>query len=394
MTNPTTKLNFYERALQTLLARLRYGHLSVQTPSGRLVEAHGPLPGPQALLVLHHWRVLSALLLEGNTGFATSYIAGHWSSPDLTALLTLCALNFNHTGNNIASLPLRLLQRLRHKKRANHRAGSKRNITAHYDLGNEFFASWLDETMLYSSALYQTPEESLAQAQANKCKLVQTWLDVPPGGSVLEIGCGWGGLARILALSGAKVTGLTLSHAQQHYAQELINNVGLNEQVNIDLRDYRDETGCYDRIVSIEMLEAVGEAYWPDYFKTLRARLKPGGRVVLQIITIAAENFSNYRKNPDFIQSHIFPGGMLPTKAGITLLGENAGLTLQRIKYFGPSYARTLADWYTKFLSVWPKLETMGFDQRFQRLWSYYLCYCQAGFITGQIDVGLYEFLG
>lgn len=394
MSDPTTRLNLYERALHALLARLRYGTLSVQTPSGRLVEAHGSLPGPQAVLVLHNWRVLFALLLEGNTGFATSYIAGHWSSPDLTALLTVCALNFNHTGNSIFSLPLRLLQRFRHRQRVNSRAGSKRNIMAHYDLGNEFFAAWLDETMLYSSALYQKSQETLAQAQANKCRLVQSWLDVPHGGNVLEIGCGWGALARILAVAGARVTGLTLSPAQQHYAQALIDKAALNDHVTIALRDYRDETGLYDRIVSIEMFEAVGETYWSDYFKTLHARLKPGGRVVLQIISIAAENFSNYRENSDFIQSHIFPGGMLPTKAGVAVLGAKAGLSLQRVTYFGPSYARTLADWHTRFLSAWPKLEAMGFDQRFQRLWAYYLCYCQAGFNTGRIDVGLYEFLG
>lgn len=386
--------NFYERALHSMLAGIRYGGLKVQMPSGRRIEAQGTLPGPQAILILHNWRVLWALLLEGHTGFATSYLAGDWSSPDPTALLTICALNFSQGKPSIFSVPRRLWQRLRHNNRANNRVGSKRNIMAHYDLGNAFFARWLDEAMLYSSALYHTPKETLAQAQANKCNLIQNWLDAPKGGSVLEIGCGWGALARGLAISGAKVTALTLSPAQQNYAQNIINRAGLNEQVTIALRDYRDETGLYDRIVSIEMLEAVGEDYWPHYFQTLRARLKPGGRAVLQVITIAAEKFAIYRKNADFIQSHIFPGGMLPTKAGLAILGAKAGLSLQRVKYFGPSYAHTLADWQKRFSQAWPELEAMGFDQRFQRLWTYYLCYCQAGFITGSIDVGLYEFLG
>lgn len=394
MTNHAKKQILYERAVQSVLAHLRYGMLTVQTPTGRVIEAHGALPGPQALLVLHNWRVFWDFLLKGDTGFATSYIAGHWTSPDLTTLLTVCALNFNHAGKSIYSLPGRVVQRWCHKKRTNSRAGSKRNIMAHYDLGNEFFKLWLDESMLYSSALYRTPQETLAQAQVNKCDLIQSWLNVPKDGRVLEIGCGWGALARELAMSGAKVTGLTLSPAQQIYAQNIINQAGLSEQVSIVLRDYRDETDHYDAIVSIEMLEAVGEEYWPSYFEALRARLKPGGRVVLQVITIAAENFADYQKNADFIQSYIFPGGMLPTKAGLALLGERVGLSLGRVKYFGPSYARTLLEWQKKFSNVWPELEAMGFDQSFQRLWTYYLCYCQAGFLSGSIDVGLYEFIG
>lgn len=394
MNKPITTPSVYERVLQTLLARIRYGALDVRTPSGHIIEARGVLPGPKASLVLHNWRVLLDLLLKGDTGFATSYIAGHWSSPDLAALLTICALNFNHAGRSIFSLAGRLRQRWHHKTRANSRVGSKRNIMAHYDLGNAFFAHWLDEAMFYSSALYQTPQDTLAQAQANKCHLIENWLNVEPGDKVLEIGCGWGALARRLAMSGAKVTGLTLSPAQQNYAEDIIKQAGLSHLVSIALRDYRDETGLYDRIVSIEMLEAVGEEYWSQYFQTLRARLKPGGRVIVQVITIAAERFASYRRGSDFIQSHVFPGGMLPTKAGLAMLGEAAGLSLRRVKYFGPSYARTLADWYENFWRAVSELEAMGFDQRFQRLWSYYLCYCQAGFSTGSIDVGLYEFLG
>ena len=380
--------------LRRVIAGLRYGGLVCVTPEGHRLEVQGDLPGPQARLVLHDWRLLRALALEGDTGFANAYIEGGWSSPDLSALLQICNLNFSGQAEGGLSAPLRALQGLRHKRRANSRAGARRNIMAHYDLGNGFFARWLDETMLYSSGLYEGGAATLEAAQAAKLALIAEWLAVEPGQSVLEIGCGWGALARHLGQQGARVTGLTISPAQLAWGQQVIRDAGLEERVELVLRDYRDEAGRYDRIVSVEMFEAVGEAYWPGYFQTLRQRLKPGGKAVLQVISIAAERFAAYRRSPDFIQSHIFPGGMLPAKAEIAAQARAAGLVPGRVRHFGASYARTLAAWRERFTAAWPALEGQGFDERFRRLWDYYLCYCEAGFLTGSVDVGLYELQG
>ena len=378
--------------LGRILSRLRYGRLLCTTPEGESLEQRGPLPGPEARLVLHRWRAVRALLLGGDEGFADGFLRGDWSSPDLASFLTLAAQNFSNAHK--PPLPLRLLHRLRHALNSNSRAGSRRNIMAHYDLGNDFYAAWLDPQMLYSSALYRHPGESLDAAQLHKLGLIADWLDIHPNSTVLEIGCGWGALAKLLGSAGARVTGLTLSPAQLAHARTCIAAAGLEGRVALALRDYRDETGHYDRIVSVEMLEAVGEAYWPVYFQSLRERLKQGGKAVLQVITIDAARFSGYRANPDFIQRRVFPGGMLPAKGHIATHAQAVGLRPGRVKSFGDSYALTLAAWRTRFLAAWPALAQMGFDERFKRLWLYYLCYCEAGFRAGIIDVGLYEFLG
>ncbi|WP_297443640.1 cyclopropane-fatty-acyl-phospholipid synthase family protein [Acidocella sp.] len=387
---PNTSSDMRSALLRRLVPPLRYGRLICVLPGGQQVELRGPLPGPQGVLELHDWRLCLALALQGANGLDESYLAGAWSSPDLTALLTLLAQNFaDHAPSGGLAAPGRLFRRLRHAANANTRAGARRNIMAHYDLGNEFYAAWLDQTMLYSSALYAAQGETLEAAQARRLALITDWLDVPAGGSVLEIGCGWGALARHLGEQGARVTGLTLSPAQLGYAQGVVGG-----NVRLALRDYRDETGLYDRIVSIEMLEAVGEAYWPTYFAALRARLKPGGKAVLQVITIDAARYHAYRRTPDFIQRHIFPGGMLLPNAEIGIQARRAGLTQGRVLRFGASYAHTLAAWRARFLAAWPRLEALGFDARFKRLWTYYLAYCEAGFATGMINVGLYELKG
>ncbi|MBU6418221.1 MAG: cyclopropane-fatty-acyl-phospholipid synthase family protein [Proteobacteria bacterium] len=376
--------------LNLVLPELRYGKLICVLPGGQRVERHGTLPGPLGVLEVYDTRLGLALALQGADGLDESYLDGAWGSPNLTALLTLLAQNFtSQMPSGMLALPSRLLSRLRHAANANTRSGARRNIMAHYDLGNEFYAAWLDEMMLYSSALYVDEDEPLETAQARRLGLIADWLDAPKGANVLEIGCGWGALARYLGEAGALVTGLTLSPAQLGHAQRIA-----GDNVALALRDYREETGLYDRIVSIEMLEAVGEAYWPAYFATLRARLKHGGKAVLQVITIDAARYASYRRAPDFIQRHIFPGGMLPSKAEIGIQARRAGLTQARTLHFGASYARTLAEWRTRFLAAWPCLAEMGFDQRFKRLWTYYLSYCEAGFATGAIDVGLYELKG
>ena len=385
-------LSWRHALLQRMVAELRYGRLTCVTPDGRVIERRAPLPGPEARLVLHRWRALRSLILGGDDGFAESFLHGDWSSPDLTAFLTLAAQNFD--GRFRTPWPLRALHRLRHGLNANSRRGAKRNIMAHYDLGNDFYAAWLDRSMLYSSALYEHPGDSLDQAQDRKLALVTDWLGAQPGDRVLEIGCGWGALACRLGRLGAHVTALTLSPAQRVFAQDAVDEAGLQAEVSVHLRDYRDEGGQFDRIVSIEMMEAVGEAYWPVYFRALRDRLRPGGRAVLQVITIEAARFGTYRTTPDFIQQHIFPGGMLPAKAHIDREARRANLRPVRSRHFGESYALTLAAWRARFLAAWPDLQALGFDERFRRLWLYYLGYCEAGFRTGAIDVGLYELHG
>jgi len=341
---------------------------------------------------LHDWRAARRLILGGHIGFAESYMDGEWSSPDLTALIELAARKADLEKANGGAMALRWFNRLRHGARANTRKGSRRNIEAHYDLGNAFYALWIDDTMTDSSALYRTGRESLEDAQAHKITRIGDLLDVREGQSVLEVGCGWGALACALARRGADVTGLTLSPSQLAFARDRAQQEGLAGRVDLRLEDYRDARGAYDRIVSIEMIEAVGERYWPVYFGALRDRLKPGGEAVLQAITIAQERFAEYRRATDFIQHYVFPGGMLPTKEILESQARAAGLRLVSQETFADSYAMTLAEWRRRFHRAWPGAASLGFDQRFRKLWDYYLSYCEAGFRSGAIDVGLYRF--
>ncbi len=287
-------------------------------------------------------------------------------------------------------MPLRVFNRLRHRRNANTKTGSRRNIGFHYDLGNDFYRLWLDRSMTYSSALYETPEQSLEDAQQAKHRQIVDLLALRGGERVLEIGCGWGSLIGPLLHRGAQVTALTLSEQQLAYAQVVADRDSQRGHVELRLQDYRDVTGSFDRIVSIEMLEAVGEEYWPVYFTTLRARLRPGGKAVLQVITIREERFAGYRKGADFIQRYIFPGGLLPTKTIIREEAARAGLTLATATSFGDSYAVTLAEWRRRFLTAWREIEQLGYRPSFRRLWEYYLSYCEAGFRTRDLDVGLY----
>lgn len=382
------------RALvQRLLDGLRCGSLHVVLPHGEVLHGHGAQPGPEATLRLHRWRPLWRLLAQGDLGLAIAYRDGDWSSPDLTALLLLGALNDDGWQATLrGAAPWRAAARLLHRARANTRRGSRHNIAFHYDLGNAFYAQWLDEGMQYSSAIYEDAEASLEQAQDAKLRAIADLVDARPGDRVLEIGCGWGGLATRLARErGAHVTGLTLSTEQLAHARQRAAEAGVADRVDLRLQDYRDVQGRFERIVSIEMLEAVGEAYWPTYFRTLRDRLAPGGHAVLQVITIGEPWFEDYRAGADFIQRFIFPGGMLPTRTILRAQAEAAGLVLQECRHFGAGYAATLAEWRRRFLACWEHIAPLGFDERFRRLWEYYLCYCEAGFRGGRIDVGLYR---
>ena len=383
--------------LRGWLDRLHAGSLSVELPDGSRMEAHGRMPGPAASLHLLRWRPLWRMLVEGDLGLALSWRDGDWTSPDLTTLLELGVLNEAHWHDGIAAAgPMNRLLRLLHTANANTRRGSRRNIAAHYDLGNAFYGHWLDASMLYSSALYTHEGQSLESAQAAKldriCELLQ--LDeLPADARVLEIGCGWGALAVSLAeqRDDIAVTGLTLSKEQLAHARTRVAAAGRQGQVDLRLQDYRDVQGRFDRIVSIEMIEAVGEAYWPVYFATLRDRLAPGGVAVLQAITINDDTFESYRRGADFIQRCIFPGGMLPCPRVLHEQAARAGFTIEETHCFGSSYARTLVEWRRRFLAAWPAIEPLGFDAAFQRLWDYYLCYCEAGFRVGRVDVGLYK---
>jgi cyclopropane-fatty-acyl-phospholipid synthase len=370
-----------------LLARLAAGSLVVVLPDGTRQRGEGAEAGPEAVWVLHRWRALGRLLLGGDNGFAEAFIDGDWSSPDPVALLELAARNLARIpGAEGGPAPVRLFHRLAHAARANTRGGSRRNIRAHYDLGNAFYAAWLDAGMSYSSALFTRPGMTLEDAQAEKQARVLELLDLAPGRSVLEIGCGWGGLAARLAEAGARVTGITLSPAQLDWAR-----ARLGEQARILLQDYRDCTGLHDRIVSIEMIEAVGVAFWPSYFATLRRCLAPGGVVVIQAITIAEDALPAYRRAADFIQRQIFPGGMLPSAGEIARLAAGHGFAVTHREHFGASYALTLAAWRARFHDAWPAIAAQGFPPRFRRLWDYYLAYCEAGFRAGRVDVGLWR---
>jgi len=390
---PAFTLRPLRRMLQRLLKGVRCGSIVVQLPGGERAEGRGALPGPQAAITLHRWRPVARMLVAGDIGLAESYRDGDWSTPDLTALLDFGIANETGWGRALdASGPARWLHRLLHRARDNTRRNSRQNISFHYDLGNAFYAQWLDPEMIYSSALYRDSGSTLEAAQAVKIDRIVELLGVKDGASVLEIGCGWGALALALAKrQGVQLTGLTLSTEQLAHAQQRVVGEGQKPQVDLRLQDYRDVQGTYDGIVSIEMLEAVGERHWPTYFDTLRERLAPGGTAVVQVITIADEYFDHYRNNADFIQRFIFPGGMLPSPGAMREQAWRAGLQIELAESFGESYALTLVEWRRRFLAAWPQIAPLGFDDAFRRLWEYYLCYCEAGFRSGRVDVKLYR---
>jgi len=345
------------------------------------------------VLIIHSWRFLRRLVIGGDIGFAEGYIAGEWSTPDLTSLIEVLARNCDYLERAILGwVPARAANRIRHLFNGNTKLGSRRNIAFHYDLGNDFYRLWLDQSMTYSSALFRDPGESLEDAQHAKQAEIIKLLQLNGAEHVLEIGCGWGSLAARMAQSGAQVTALTLSQEQLAYAGNLVEAEGVADRVDLRLEDYRDAGGSFDRVVSIEMLEAVGEQYWPIYFAKLQDRLKIGGKAVLQVITIAENRFENYRKGVDFIQRYIFPGGLLPTNEVIVSQATIAGLAHVSTTPFGKSYAETLAEWRRRFRAAWPEISQLGFSASFRRLWEYYLAYCEAGFRTGVLDVSFYVF--
>jgi cyclopropane-fatty-acyl-phospholipid synthase len=382
------------RLIDKALPALPKGNLRLTLPDGDTIERHGDTPGADATMIVHRWRGLWRMMLGGEDGFTEGYLDGDWSTPDLPQVLAFWADNNADLSDAAGSSWLGTARnRLSHLLRRNSKRGSRRNIAAHYDLGNEFFSAWLDPSMNYSSAVYPNAETTLEQAQQHKLDRIAGLLGLTGGERVLEIGCGWGALAeRLIRGCGASVTGITLSVEQLAFAKTRLAHAA--EHADLRLQDYRDVNGLFDRIVSIEMIEAVGARYWPAYFGKLRSCLVSGGSALLQAITIDEKRYADYAGKPDFIQRYIFPGGMLPTRAIIAEEAARAGLTLVHHESFGKSYVRTLREWRGRFLDAWPKLEPLGFNARFRRMWEYYLAYCEVGFDLGAIDVGFYKLSG
>jgi cyclopropane-fatty-acyl-phospholipid synthase len=365
------------------------GSLELVLPGGREVLIRGPQPGPTCRMVVNDYGFIRKIVMSGAIGFAETYISGQWDTPDLPLLLEVFSLNFDRIKRLCDGQPLmRLMHAVMHATRRNTRKGSRHNIHAHYDLGNAFYGAWLDPGMTYSSALFETPAQPLSEGQDAKYAALARGMGLQSGHSVLEIGCGWGGFAEFAAAQvGAQVTGVTISQAQYDFARKRLFEQGLADKADIRLMDYRDVEGRFDRVASIEMFEAVGEAYWPTYFAKVRDLLQPGGRAGLQIITIHDDLFEDYKRQADFIQKYIFPGGMLPSEQKLRLQTDAAGLDWQGITRFGADYARTLSEWAVRFQAAWKTIAPLGFDERFRRLWLFYLGYCEAGFRTRRTDV-------
>lgn len=370
--------------------RARRGRITFSLPDGRdIVFDHGDKTA-DANVIVHDYAFVKRAMGGGDVGFAEAYMAGQWSTPNLTEVLRFFSANFEAAGRlAVGGKIVRWLNMFRNLFRQNTKSGAKKNIMAHYDLGNDFYELWLDPSMTYSSAIYESPNQSLEHAQMAKYKAICDRINAGPNSSILEIGCGWGGFAEYVAKHrGSKVTCLTISPSQQKYAQERMAKAGLSDRVDIRLEDYRDHVGTYDGIASIEMFEAVGEKFWPSYFDKVSACLKKGGKAALQIITIEDELFPRYRKRVDFIQRYIFPGGMLPSEQALKVQFARADLHYDGVSYFGKDYARTCREWARDFNDHWDTIEKQGFDEPFRRMWNFYLSYCEAGFSDERINVG------
>ena len=384
--------NLIVRIGKRLLPATLKGSLQLTLPSGKRILIGTPGEGFAADLTLRNFKVVWASIRRAQLGFFESYLAGDVESSDPTKffkfyLKNRAALDRAATGIFSASW----LDKLWHRARDNNPKGSKENISAHYDLGNEFYRLWLDETMTYSSAVFDTTGNSLEAAQRRKYAKVMDALELKKGDHILEIGSGWGGFAEEAAKKKATIKGITLSREQLAYAEQRIAKAGLDKRASFHFEDYRDTTGSFNGIASIEMIEAVGEPHWPIYFRTLHDRLKPGGIAAIQGITISETNYEAYRSSVDFIQRYIFPGGMLLTKTILKEQAAKAGLIIERAETFGQSYATTLRLWHERFEAVWPEVAKLGFDEKFRRLWKLYLAYCEAGFAESVVDVGIYK---
>ena len=365
------------------------GRLDFALPDGRIFRAEGKNAGPVAQVDIHNPEVFARLIREGDLGFSDAYLEHWWSTPDLQAFMDWVHADNDDLYDGFPGMGLvRFYEKLRFWLQSNSKRQARKNISHHYDLGNDFYGLWLDETMTYSSALFTTGQESLEAAQIAKYASMVDQMGVKEGDHVLEIGCGWGGFAEYAAKErGLKVTGLTISKEQLEYSKKRIESKGLQDRVNIKLQDYRDEKGRYDGIASIEMFEAVGQKYWPAYFETIKNCLHPGRQATLQIITVQDARWEVYQRGVDFIQKYIFPGGMLPSPNALKAEVQNAGLSVVKSKEFGLSYSQTLRRWHDVFNAKWDQAAALGFDDRFRRMWNFYLTSCAATFESGNCDV-------
>jgi len=393
-----TDMPLAARRVLPLLQKLQHGRLHLRLPDGS-ESVYGQGEQPSASLVVHDWGMFAAAMRSGDIGFAESFIAGEWETPDLCALLRVFIANRNALEDVIYGHWWgQLAHRLRHWLNRNTRSNSRKNIHAHYDLGNAFYSLWLDPTMNYSSAWFDgNPMLPMDQAQDAKVRRALRMVNLTPGHNqrLLEIGCGWGALAEMAAREwGVDFTGVTLSEQQLAHAQKRLTDQGLGAQAQFRLQDYRDISDpAFDAICSIEMIEAVGQAYWPTYFETVARLLKPGGRACIQSIVIADSYFDRYVRGTDFIQQYIFPGGCLPSPSAFRQQAQAAGLRVVDEFAFGLDYAHTLHLWRERFMQVKPQVLALGFDERFVRIWQFYLAYCEAAFMEANTDVVQYTLL-
>jgi cyclopropane-fatty-acyl-phospholipid synthase len=383
----------FARILDRIDRGLEQGAIEAVLPDGSRRVLGGRRPGPCPIVRLHSWRALARLISSGSVGWHKSWERGEWSSPDPVPLFELFMLNAETLGGTARAKGLfRLVNKVAHGFRDNDKKRARENIAHHYDLGNDFYRPWLDSGMTYSSAVFAepvSPGETLEAAQARKLALLLDRLDLRPGQRLLEIGCGWGSLAEAAARDhGVEVTGLTLSAEQKAYAERRLEAAGLAGRCSIELTDYRDSEGRYDAVASVEMAEAVGQDYWPAYLGSIARVLKPGGKAAIQFISIREPLFDDYAANADFIQTYIFPGGMLISEKRLEALAAAAGLSWQDRRGFGLHYAETLKRWRARYDSAVAEGRLpAGFDEPFHRLWRYYLMYCEGGFRGGGIDV-------
>tara|TARA_B100001540_G_scaffold310509_1_gene328399 strand:+ start:903 stop:2096 length:1194 start_codon:yes stop_codon:yes gene_type:complete len=381
--------NSIERLAINFLSRNNYGEIYVTFPSGIVRNFIGNLQGHKADIKFNNYKLIYKLFKNGSIGFAESYMDGDFETQNLSNLLLFAHQNeLSYLNKKKANFVNNFSIKLHHYLNKNTKKGSKKNIYHHYDLGNNFYKYWLDESMTYSSALFKNKTDDLNKAQINKYSEIVDQLKLNDNSKLLEIGCGWGGFSTFVAKNyGSKVKAITISKQQYEFTANKIFKEGLNDRVTLEMCDYRDVKEKFSHIVSIEMFEAVGKEYWRTYFDKLKNSLSDNGLASLQIITIKDEKVDYYQNNPDFIQQYIFPGGVLPSKNQIKKITNQIGLKCNEFKSFGQSYAKTLKLWNNQFQLSWEELSTMGFNLRFKRMWEYYLSYCEAGFTNGSTDV-------
>jgi cyclopropane-fatty-acyl-phospholipid synthase len=379
----------YFHPVFNLCSKLNTGRLDFELPDGRVFRVEGSKSGPVAYVKINDNDIFARLIRDGDLGFSEAYMDGAWDSPDLQAFMDFVHADNGDLYDGFPGMGLvRKWEQFRFWLQSNSKKQARKNISHHYDLGNDFYGLWLDDTMTYSSAIFEQGDNSLEMAQRAKYASMVDQMGAQPGDHILEIGCGWGGFAEYAAKErGLKVTGLTISQEQLKYAQKRMEKNGLQDLVELKLQDYRDETGTYDGIASIEMFEAVGQKYWPIYFDKVKECLKPGKNATLQIITIQDARWDVYRNTVDFIQKYIFPGGMLPSPTVLRQEVVKAGLEVEKSIEFGKSYAQTLRMWHDTFNDRWDQIEKMGFDDRFRRMWNFYLTSCASTFEYGNCDV-------